>query len=451
MRNNRTAHGGAQKIIDACLALTAGQELVVVFDETTAEVAEMLLKVAQELQVQPTGLYLPTALQRRMAQSEELPLALTAALRGAAGILTCVTDEHACLPFRTQVFDVGAGANAKIGHMPGVTLDVLSMAAVDYGQIRENCDLLATALLKGEKLEIVSRDANGRDNHLRMDVGGWARPPSISNGLLKRGGWANIPAGESYIAPMEGTAEGTLIVDGSLPGYVLAPGSELRMEFSAGRLVDWHSSDARSRQIVDELRDFALARGDADWCNLAEVGLGVNPAVELTGIELLDEKKYGTAHIALGGNDWFGGAVSSAIHSDLILAQPTVRVDGKPVVNGGQIVVSPADWLEDHRQLAINPLWRDGISAVSRSGVRAVPRRGLLRREWITGRGEPDSILVGIADSARKATALYAHIPAFKGGISIEALVAQCQGWDELEVLQLLLVLDHNELLALAR
>jgi len=188
MRNDRTAHGGAQKIIDACLALTAGQELVVVFDETTAQVADMLLEVAQELQVQPTGLYLPTPLQRRMAQSEELPLALTGALRGAAGILICITDEQACLPFRSQVFDGGAGANAKIGHMPGVTLDVLSMAAVDYGQIRENCDLLATALLKGQKLEIVSRDGDGRDCHLRMDIGGWARPPSISNGILKRGG-----------------------------------------------------------------------------------------------------------------------------------------------------------------------------------------------------------------------------------------------------------------------
>jgi len=449
MRNNRTARGGAQKIIDACLRLAAGEELVVVFDETTSEVAEMFLKVAQELHVEPTALYLPTTLQRHLAQLEELPLALAGALRGASGILTCITDDQACLPFRSQVFDVGA--DAKIGHMPGVTLGVLPMAAVDYGQIRENCDLLATALLKGQTLEIVTRDGNGRECCLLMDIGGWARPPSISNGCLNRGGWANLPAGESYIAPLEGTAEGTLVIDGSLPGYVLSPGSELMAEFVAGCLVEWHSPDARSRQIIDGLRDFALEQGDSNWCNLAEVGLGVNPAVEFSGIELLDEKKYGTAHIALGGNDWFGGAVSSVIHSDLVLAQPTVRVDGKPIVDAGHIVVSPADWLEDHRQLAIDPLWHEGITTVCRSGVQAVPRRGYLRREWFTGRGEPHTVAVGLPDSARRAASLYAQVPSFQGGISVETLIAQCQDWDELEVWQLLLMLDRNELLALSR
>jgi leucyl aminopeptidase (aminopeptidase T) len=450
MHNDTAARNGARKIIDTCLGLTEGQELLILCDETTTGVAHVLLEVAGEIGVHASALYVPVATQARLGEGAELPLVTVGAIREAMGILTCVTDAPACLPFRSKVFDISLDRRNRIGHMPGVTLDILPMADVDYQRIRADCELLAAALLKGKQLELSSCDARGQEVRLAVDLGGWARPPTISDGLIERGGWANIPPGETFIAPLEGTGRGTLVVNGSLPGYVIPHGGEVWLEFEGGKLVEYRSADRHCVEILDGLRDFALQRGDPNWSNLAEVGLGVNPAVEpLTGIELLDEKKYGTAHIALGENDWFGGTVSSAIHSDLIVVGPTVRIDNKTILRRGHIQTTWADWQEDHRLLPLDPAWRASFSWLSRSGTRGERSMGLLKREWISGRGDTHSLQVGTDASARMASYLYAQIPPFDGRIEVTSLLAHNPDLDEKEVYQLICLMQAYELLVL--
>jgi leucyl aminopeptidase (aminopeptidase T) len=450
MESDTTTWNGARKIIDTCLGLSRGQELLILFDETTGDVAHVLLEAAFQIGVLATATYIPVSIQIRLGDGADLPLTTLSAMREAAGILTCVTDDSACLPFRVQVFALALDRRSRIGHMPGVTADILPLADVDYGQIGDDCNLLATALLKGERLTLTTVDALGRDHHLAVDIGGWDRPPTISSGLIQRGTWANIPAGETFIAPVEGTARGTLIVNGSLPGYVIPPGGEVRLEFEEGDLVDYHSADPRCLEILQGLEAFARERHDPNWRNLAEIGLGVNPKVELTGVELLDEKKYGTAHVALGGNDWFGGTVVSSIHSDLTTLDPVVEVDGLAVLAQGRIQATWTDWQEDHRRLAVDPAWRSSFSCICRSGVRGERSNGLLKREWISGRGDTQYLQVGAAESARKAAYLHAQIPPFEGRTEVASLLAHNADLAEDEVYQLLRLMQLYGLLDLA-
>jgi hypothetical protein len=450
MHKETEARNGARKVIDTCLGLTEGQELLVLFDETTTGVAHLLLEEAQQIGVHAAAIYVPVSIQAQLDEGTELPLITVSAIREAVGIVTCVTDNPACLPFRAKIFDIGLDNRSRIGHMPGVTIDILPMADADYQQVSADCELLASALLKGRRLELITHDSSGREYQLSADIGGWTRSPAISDGLIKRGGWANIPPGEAFIAPLEGTAQGTVVVDGSLPGYVIPPGGEVWLEFRDGELAGFRSDDARCLEILRGMEDFARERKDPYWRNLAEIGLGVNPAVEpLTGIELLDEKKYGTAHVALGENDWFGGAVSSTIHNDLIILGPTVRIDGQTVVAGGRIQTTCADWREDHRQLAIDPDWCSSFSVLSRSGTRGDRGMGLLSREWVSGRGNPRSIQVGADASARKAAYLYGQIPPVGGQIRVETLLAHNADLDAEEVYQLIHLMQMYELLSL--
>ncbi|MGD8624400.1 MAG: aminopeptidase [Anaerolineae bacterium] len=449
MKNEIAAQNGARKIVETCLGLASGQELLILFDETTVPVANTFLDVAYEVGVHAAALYVPTSIQVHLDQAADLPLTMVCAIREATSILTCVTDDQICLPFRNKIFDVGLDSRSKIGHMPGVTIDILPMANADYQQIRADCEFLASVLLKGHDLDLITHDAGGRPYGLKVGIGGWERPPAISDGLIERGGWANIPPGETFVAPMEGTAEGCVVVDGSLPGYVIPHGGEIKLWFEAGRLVRYESDDARCLEIVDDLRAFARARDDIHWSNLAEIGLGTNPAVELTGIELLDEKKYGTAHIALGENNWFGGVVSSAIHTDWIIRNPIVRVDGREIVSGGQIHSDRADWQEAHQRLVLDPAWFDGLSTVSRSGVRGDRSTGLLRREWIDARGNPYYAQVGNDATATKAAQIYGQIPPIDGRIELEVLLAANPDLGRAELGQLLHLMDDYELLRL--
>ncbi|GAI54554.1 unnamed protein product [marine sediment metagenome] len=73
--------------------------------------------------------------------------------------------------------------------------------------------------------------------------------------------------------------------------------------------------------------------------NLAEFGIGTNQNARLIGNVLEDEKVLGTCHIALGDNSTFGGRVRAGIHVDGIFLKPTVKFDGKMIMERGKLKV----------------------------------------------------------------------------------------------------------------
>ena len=71
--------------------------------------------------------------------------------------------------------------------------------------------------------------------------------------------------------------------------------------------------------------------------NFAEIGFGVNPKARLNGFWQEEKKALGTMHIALGDNIYYGGKVKCDIHMDLVVYKPTVKVDGKLILDKGAI------------------------------------------------------------------------------------------------------------------
>jgi hypothetical protein len=180
----------------------------------------------------------------------------------------------------------------------------------------------------------------------------------------------------------------------------------------------------------------AQQRGDRDWMNLAEVGFGLNPAVhELTGVPLVDGKMANTLHVALGHNACLGGNVDSAIHCDMVVERPTVRVDGHVLLEAGQWRVSEPDWRPDHRTASPPADWWDSLAGIQRGAMHAErdhtrgagggPVRLMCR--WKSGRGRWDSIPVGADLTARLAAQLYDRLPEDGQPVARAALVADAE------------------------
>jgi leucyl aminopeptidase (aminopeptidase T) len=142
--------------------------------------------------------------------------------------------------------------------------------------------------------------------------------------------FGNLPAGESYIAPVEGTAQGTVVFDGSLAGFGLLE-NPLRVQVAEGKATD--ADGEAGRWLLD-----TLDAGGDNGRVLAELGIGTNPAARLCGNTLEDEKAIGTAHLAFGTNVSFGGANASSVHIDGMLLRPTVELDGRQLMRQGEVL-----------------------------------------------------------------------------------------------------------------
>jgi aminopeptidase len=428
----------AETILTQCLALPPGARAVVFGDETTMNVVSILTQVAVNLQLRPILACFSTQTQVALGD-EPLDSVLETVLDNAAAALICLDGRPACFPFRDTVRRTAWNPGCKVAHMPGVSLSTLLLADVDYEVLSTQCEMLALALVKGQQIKIISRDHRGDEHCLKAILKPYKRFPIISDGVIQAGSWGNVPSGEVYVAPPEGSAEGSIVINGSLPGYCIRHGEEIILRFQEGQLAEWTPLDSPAMQHLQRTQiEFARSRGDWNWSNLAEIGLGVNPRVRgLTGNPLIDEKKYGSVHVALGDNLDMGGEVKSSIHCDMVSLSPRVSIDGKVILEGGAIVQEAKDWREDHRELSPPEAWRGDFTVICTATDAHVDEQGCLRRLWDTSSGRVCSVPVGNDETARMAANVYQLIQTNGQAITVGDLACRQQQIDVSQVIQL--------------
>jgi hypothetical protein len=425
-----SVHAGARQIVQQCLSLKPGQQFVILVDETTVGPGVAIAEAAESVGVSQTVILVPVAVQRRIPRESDLSFPTQRSAREARAILTCVNTRPDCLPFREHILETQWTAHTKIGHMPGANLDLLRLAEVDLEQLAADCRCLEIAMARGKTLELISYAANGQAHRLVVDIGGWERLPVASDGIIGDGAWGNVPSGETYIAPVEGSGEGSVVVNGSIPGLVVGPGQEMVLHFEWGRLTRIEPAAGRvARWLNDTQISTAKATGDLNWSNLAEIGIGLNSAAErLTGTMLFDGKAAGTAHVALGSNTFMGGVVSASIHCDLVTRGPTVRIDGHVVVDQGRLAYVESDWHSHYSQVVLDDGPLPSATAVARSGVQASRAAdGRLQRILRPEPGRVSACFVGNPETARMSYSLYTLLPDDGGEVPLETLARRAK------------------------
>lgn len=311
----------ANKILQESVKLKKGENVCIVTDTSTTEIGEVFASCVSAMNAEPVLL----VINPRKTHGVEPPEIVAAAMKAADVVLQPITYAITHTNSTKEALEAGA----RVLVMRGVTKELMLYGAVgaDYQEIDRVSELVRLKMSEGKNVKITT--PSGTDLSLSIED----RTAIMLTGLVKGPGtFAAMPDGEAAVAPIEGTAEGTIVIDNTMDSLGLLD-EPIRLTVKRGRVttIDGGKSAVKLKQLIDESDDGAR--------NIAEFAIGTNPNARLIGNMAEDKKAIGTVHIAIGDSHVIGGTVESNLHLDGLLLQPTVMIDNECVVDEGTLLI----------------------------------------------------------------------------------------------------------------
>ena len=303
-------HDIALKVLKNNLNVQSSETLLILTDVQKQDLATIFYEAGLTITANTILLVMPL-----LEKSGQEPIHAVSSLMANADVSLCLTSHSLT---HTAARKNACEKGGRVAPMPGITLEMLEKGALhaDAQEIEEMVEKYVQLLDMAAGIRIV------KDGHeLTFSVEN--RLGIRSTGVIRQAGeHGNIPSGESYIAPIETSANGEILVDGSIAniGVLKEP---LLLKISNGRLVEAIGPDGP--RLLELL-------GEENGRLIAEFGIGANKSAVLCGNVLEDEKVYGTIHIAFGSNVPFGGANAADVHIDCVVRNPIVYFDGERVI-----------------------------------------------------------------------------------------------------------------------
>lgn len=306
-------------ILNKNLAVKADESLLIIFDNRQEKLAKDFLRSAIKILPKVDMLKMPPL---KINGAEPKPAVAKKMLQyDALVLLTSKSLSH------TKARRNASYNGVRIASMPGCTKEIIRRSIdIDYTKLKKRTLLLIRLLNRSKLVSIATKYGTV----LTFSVAGRKAHGSSAGIYDKKGKWGNLPEGEVFIAPMEGTATGIFVVDGSIAGFgkVNHP-----LIFIVERGFVKKVTDGKKPIKIERL----LNKFGKSARNIAEFGIGLNPKALVTGIVLEDEKAYSTCHIALGNNIGFGGMTDVPLHIDCVIKKPTIFFDSKLIMKSGKM------------------------------------------------------------------------------------------------------------------
>ncbi len=306
-------------VIRDCLGVVEGETVLVICNPVTQRIGERMRDEAQDAGADAVL----AVMAERASHAAEPPAPIAAAMAAVDVVLAPTVQSLSHTAARKTATEGGA----RVATLPGVTEEMLArVMSADMEGLRRKGRAIAELLTAGSEARITC--PNGSD--LRLGLEGRAGIPDAGE-LTEPGAFGNLPCGEGFIAPVEGTTAGRLVVDGTIA--TIGVGDEpVELLVEGGHLLT--ASGERGKRLME-----LLTAPGHDGTNVAELGIGTNEKAILSGEILEDEKLLGTAHVAFGASAAIGGTVQVPVHLDCLVMKPDVAVDDEPVVRDGALLV----------------------------------------------------------------------------------------------------------------
>jgi leucyl aminopeptidase (aminopeptidase T) len=317
----------ANTIMEDCLGIKPGETVTIVTD---TEISPLIYHVLAGSVSALGGIPIIVIMDPLPYPNAEPPEAVAAAMRES--------DVFVNVCSRT-ISHTKARYEAQFKHkrryliMPAATEDMLTKGAAtaDYKRVKELGFKVIDILSRGKEVRVVSD--YGTDVTFSIE----GRPPKPVFEAREPNSVAIFPGGETPLCPVEDTASGTIVIE----HFILDIGI-------LNEPVTWTVRNGRVVEITggreaEELKRFLEKHGDENSLYIGEFSIGINPAARAIGSNLEDKQIYGSVHIAIGSGVQYPPHYSAKYHSkthiDGVMLKPSVWIDGKLLVNRGEIVI----------------------------------------------------------------------------------------------------------------
>ena len=314
-----------QNMLVACHAVNEGEKILIVADNLPrpAHLGQTLLDAMLEMGLDTTLAVIPP---RKIDGGE--PTAAVAAAMKAVNAIFSVAEGATIAHTTARKESTALGVRFHLITALEEDLKNCELKKEDIELVRDRTKKIAKTLKEGRRAKVSTKA--GTDITFEIGPGRAVLavyPSNPNNGTIPY-------YAESAVAPIEGTAEGTIVVDLAFRNWNYLLEEPLKITVKGGKAVEMTGA----KKDYDIL--WKIATTDENASNIAELGIGTCHFLprEMRGTSL-DFARYGTAHIALGRNNDIGGNTMSRIHQDVLFNNPTITIDDQCIMRDGELII----------------------------------------------------------------------------------------------------------------
>ncbi len=310
----------------ASLEIEPGQQVLVIVEDTARPLlyGTILRDVVNSLGAEAT---LAVIKEREVAGAEPPPA--VAAAMSHANLVVAIPEKWNMVHTNARKAATGAGVRfCNFMNAPEEWVK-LPVTAADYDLMVARADRLTQLLSDASEAHVTSSAGTDIKMSLRGRSGLSAHPRGRPVAVT------GIPgSGEATIAPVEGSAEGVVVVNLSIAGREGLLTEPVQWIVEKGRIVDFRGP----RGDVEWLR--GLSSRDAGAAVLCQLAIGVAHTIPpVANGTSIDRQREGRIHVAFGRNDDFGGDTFSAVHVDGLFDGTSMTLDGQTVLANERLLV----------------------------------------------------------------------------------------------------------------
>ena len=323
---------GAFNAVNVCLRLQASEQVSVITDQATIEIAASIVREIEKVGASYHAWVLEELAERPL---KELPREILDDLETSQVSIFAVQVQTQELRSRIQMTDVVNRRKIRHAHMVNINRQImLEGMRADFGRVDRLSQKIVEMVRKASTIH--AKTAAGTDLTAELNPNyKWLK----TSGIISPEKWGNLPGGEIFTTP--GEVNGTFVIDGVVGDYLCAKFGNLEenpltVRIQGNRLTEAHSEN---RELESDFWKYTHTDENSD--RVGEFAIGTNIDLKEVIGHILQDEKYPGVHIAFGnpygahtGAEW-----DSTTHIDVVGRKFNIWVDDQQIMREGKFLV----------------------------------------------------------------------------------------------------------------